>query len=392
MQPRSLYLHVPFCARRCPYCDFAVTATRRPPVAAWLDAVEAELAQVRHVRGWGILELDTVYVGGGTPSLLGADGMAALAERLKRHASWDPAAIEWTAEANPESFSREVAAEWRATGVNRLSLGIQTFSAAALRWMGRLHGAEGAAAAVRAARAAGFGNVSVDLIFALPSHLERDWTEDLRRALDLEPDHVSLYGLTAEPGAALGRWVREGRETMPPEDAYADEYMEAAETLAAAGFAHYEVSNFARRGMASRHNQVYWSDAPYLGVGPSAHSYVPPERWWNVRDWGEYAVRAGAGESVIAEREVVAADSARMERYWLGLRTEAGLDLRELNAAQHGLAGRWRDAGWARSQDGSRLQLTPAGWLLLDRIALELDSAALDVTAAGAPFSVVAGK
>ena len=392
MQPRSLYLHVPFCARRCPYCDFAVTATRRPPVAAWLDAIAAELAQVRAERGWSSLELDTLYVGGGTPSLLGSEGMAALAARLKRHAGWDPERVEWTAEANPESFTSEVATEWRAAGVNRLSIGIQTFSSAALRWMGRLHGADGAVQAVRTARAAGFDNVSVDLIFALPSHLGRDWTDDLRRALELEPDHVSLYGLTAEPGAALGRWVREGRESMPPEDAYADEYLEAAETLAGAGFEHYEVSNFARRGLASRHNQVYWSDAPYLGLGPSAHSYLPPERWWNLRDWAEYAARVNAGGSVIAEREVVAGDSARMEHYWLGLRTADGLDMRELSASQRDLVETWRDADWARSAEDGRLRLTPAGWLLLDRITLELDSAALDVNATGAPFSVVAGK
>src|SRR5690606_10975228 len=271
----------------------------------WLDAIEAELRLHVERAGLGRLALDTVYVGGGTPSLLGVGALPALLDRIGEHADIAPEA-EITAEANPESFTPALARDWRAAGINRVSLGAQTFHEAALRWMGRLHGADGPARAMAAAREAGIDNVSVDLIFGLPDRLGRDWGADLEGALRLEPEHVSLYGLTAEPGAPLGRWVAEGRERLPDEDEYGAQYLLAAarltaagmgrwvaegrerlpdedeygaqyllaaERLTAAGFRHYEVSNFALPGRESRHNQVYWSGAAYLGLGPGAHSY-----------------------------------------------------------------------------------------------------------------------
>ena len=179
-------------------------------------------------------------------------------------------------------------ADWRRAGVNRVSLGVQTFHAPALKWMGRLHGPEGAAKAMDAARLAGFDNVSVDLIFGLPARLGRDWGADLFRALALEPEHVSLYGLTAEAGAPLGRWVKEGRESLAAEDRYADEYLLAHERLTAAGFEHYEVSNFGLPGRRSRHNFTYWTGAPYAALGPGSHAFYPPLRRWNVRSWDDY--------------------------------------------------------------------------------------------------------
>jgi oxygen-independent coproporphyrinogen-3 oxidase len=374
MMPRHLYLHVPFCLRRCPYCDFAVQPTRRPPVADWLDAVIAELAQAAEAGAWTPpLRLRTLYVGGGTPSLLGSGGMAALRERLEEQGvGWDEATIEWTAEANPESFTRELARDWRDAGVNRLSIGVQTFHAPALRWMGRLHGAEGARAAVEAARSASFDNVSLDLIFALPARLERDWDDDLRQALALEPAHLSLYGLTAEKGTPLGRWVAEGRETMPDEDAYAAEYLRAVERATAAGLRQYEVSNFARPGYESAHNAAYWSGAPYLGLGPGAHSFLPPVRAWNRRDWAGYRDDVRAGRRPRVEEETVGGAQARLERHWLGLRTAAGLPWAELSSSQGARVVRWESEGWAM-RDAGRVHLTPRGYLLLDRLAVELD-------------------
>jgi oxygen-independent coproporphyrinogen III oxidase len=182
--PRSLYVHVPFCVRRCSYCDFAVQATPEAPVTPWLEAVTGELRLLSREQRWSApLELDTVYVGGGTPSMLGTGAMAAMRAGFAPLARWDPAAVEWTAEANPESFTLDLARDWREAGVNRVSLGVQTFHEPALRWMGRMHGAEGPARAMAAARGAGFENVSVDLIFGLPSRLGRDWSDDLDRAL-----------------------------------------------------------------------------------------------------------------------------------------------------------------------------------------------------------------
>lgn len=389
MTPEFLYVHVPFCLRRCGYCDFAVTATRSAPVDAWLSAIEAELALRRGRGDWtGTLPLRTIYVGGGTPSLLGTGAMRRLADVLARFAAWSDA-VEWTAEANPESFTPEVARDWAAAGVNRVSLGAQTFHEPALRWMGRMHGAEGPGLAVAAALDAGLTNVSVDLIFGLPERLGRDWGADLDAALALEPAHVSLYGLTAEPGTPLGRWVAAGRERLVDEDRYAAEFLLAAQRLPAAGYEHYEVSSFARPGLTSVHNRAYWQHRAYVGLGPGAHSLLPPVRSWNVRDWAEYRRRLEHGGAVEEGREVLGPADIALEAAWLGLRTDRGVPLSGLTPRQLELVTAWSAEGLA-TLDGSRpvpgrtaggigaeggsVRLTAEGWLLLDRLAVELES------------------
>jgi oxygen-independent coproporphyrinogen III oxidase len=386
VKPEHLYVHVPFCLRRCVYCDFAVTATSAAPIDAWLAAVAAELQQRRDAEGWASpLRLRTIYIGGGTPSLLGTDGMTRLAEVLTRVASWGTD-VEWTSEANPESFTAGLAAEWVKAGVNRLSLGAQTFHEPALRWMGRLHGAAGPARAVAAAREAGLDNISVDLIFGLPDHLGRDWAMDLGLALELRPAHVSLYGLTAEPDTPLGRRVQEGREQLAGEDRYAAEYRLAATRLRAAGFDHYEVSNFARPGCESRHNQAYWRHRAYLGLGPGAHSFLPPVRSWNVREWAEYSQRLADGRTVAEGSETLHDAELTMETIWLGLRSTDGLRTGALSGAQQALADSWAATGLAE-RSGERLRLTVEGWLLLDRLAVELEARAVDVPRAVQPHS-----
>ncbi len=389
MKPESLYVHVPFCLRRCGYCDFAVTATRRPPLTSWLDAIEAELRGALARHGWEGLRLRTLYVGGGTPSTLGVGAMAELRRRLARHVDL-AGDVEWTVEANPESFDASLAADWRRAGVGRVSLGVQSFDEATLRWMGRLHGAEGPARAVAAGRAAGIASISLDLIFGLPERLPRDWRGDVERLLSLDPDHVSLYGLTAEPATPLGRSVREGREAMPAEERYGAEYLEAAARLEGAGFEHYEVSNFARPGQRSRHNAAYWDGSPYLGLGPGAHSFVPPRRWWNTRDWAAYRGRALKGGDAVEGTESLDEEASRLEHAWLGLRTREGVARAEWPAAEASLLPMWLERGWAH-RDGSRIRLTPAGWLLLDRLSVELAECgrrgALDARSGGAAHS-----
>jgi oxygen-independent coproporphyrinogen III oxidase len=373
VNPEYLYVHVPFCARRCGYCDFAVTATSHAPMDLWLDAVAAELEERSGREQWASpLRLRPIYVGGGTPSMLGTGAMARLAAILRRYAEWDDS-VEWTVEANPESFNAGLAADWASAGVNRISLGAQTFHEPALRWMGRLHGPDGPATALDAARAAGFENVSIDLIFGLPARLGRDWQDDLDRTVALDPAHVSLYGLTAEPATPLGRWVKDGREVLADDDRYATEYLAAVDTLGAAGFRPYEVSNFCKPGRESRHNRAYWRHLPYLGLGPGAHSFLPPVRSWNVRDWGEYRQRLAAGRSAEEGRERLSADDVALETVWLGLRSDDGLGTSGLAPAQRGLVAGWLDSGLATSTAG-RLRLTPHGWLLLDRLAVELES------------------
>lgn len=370
MKLEHLYLHVPFCLRRCSYCDFAVTATREPPIEAWLEAIGLELERQLEAGPWARpVVLRTLYIGGGTPSLLGAGGMEALAERLARQVSFAPD-VEWTAEANPETLTTGLAREWRSAGVNRISLGVQSFDERVLRWMGRLHGSEGPGRAVAAARWAGIEDVSIDLIFGLPERLGRDWSADLERALALEPTHLSLYGLTAESATPLGRWVAEGRESLASEEAYEREYLEAAARLSAAGFVHYEVSNFALPGRESWHNGAYWRGVPYLGLGPGAHSYAPPRRYWNVRDWLDYRSRLVSGGLGVEAGEEVLGGAAALERTWLGLRTRGGLE--GLSERQEVLAGSWEQAGLARREEGV-LTLTARGWLQLDRLAVEMD-------------------
>ena len=369
---RSVYVHAPFCARRCFYCDFAVKVASAD-CDAWLGALTAEIRALER-EGAFVLDdtLDTLYVGGGTPSLLGAQAMEGLLTVIGEERLRD-SDLEWTAEANPESFTQEVAKGWRCAGVNRISLGIQSFHAPSLQWMGRLHGADGARSAVQIARAEGFTNLSVDLIFGLPAHLERDWERDLAHTLSLEPDHVSLYGLSAESATPLGRAVAEGRETLPSEDQYEQEYLLAVDRLAEAGYEAYEVSNFARPGFASRHNSVYWSGEPYVGLGNGAHSYRHPVRRWNLRDWDAYrAGTEGLGPPVDDEEELEVGE-VRLERIWLGLRTRRGISLRDLPSSARDRAARWVESALAVAE-GNVVRLTPRGWLVMDRLTVEIEA------------------
>jgi len=366
----TVYVHAPFCQRRCVYCDFAVQVRGSGGAGEWLEALRMELETVERE---GLLRLadtlSTLYVGGGTPSLLGAGAMAGLADALGS-ARLAPDDLEWTAEANPESFTSEVAAAWREAGTNRLSLGVQTFDERALRWMGRLHGSAGGARAVETAREAGFENLSVDLIFGLPAHLGRSWSDDLDRALELDVPHVSLYGLSVEPDTKLGRDVAAGREPGVDEDRYADEFLMASETLTRAGYVQYELSNFARPGFESRHNARYWDGTPYLGLGNGAHSFAPPVRRWNVRGWETYRSRVLAGRSAEAEREAVTGERTELEEVWLGLRTRRGIPAPAPGSGRALIVARWVREGLA-VLDGPRVRLTPEGWLLLDRLAVD---------------------
>ena len=370
----SIYVHAPFCARRCFYCDFAVTVDREGRHDAWLKAITAEWHQIRREELFSFPEpLETLYVGGGTPSLLGTGAMDGLAGVIGRRLLSHPL-LEWTAEANPESLTPGIARAWREAGVNRVSLGVQSFHEPSLGWMGRLHGSAGAAEAVGTARRAGFRNVSADLIFGLPGHLGRNWADDLERVLGLGVEHMSLYGLTVEARTPLGRAVAGGRERVASEARYRDEYLEAVERLTGAGYLHYEVSSFALPGRESRHNAVYWSGRSWLGLGNGAHSFRKPLRRWNLRDWKEYSTSIARGDSAIAGHEVLDRAALRLERIWLGLRARRGVSLASIPGSAAAVTERWIRKGWARAGAG-RLRLTVEGWLLLDALAIELDDA-----------------
>ena len=251
MPPNHLYVHVPFCARRCSYCDFSIAVRSTTPVDDYLNAIRTEAGQVIG-ESWA---LDTVYLGGGTPSRLGGAGIARLMSIVRERAHINQGA-ELTIEANPDDVTREAADAWAQAGVNRVSLGAQSFDEGVLAWMHRVHTAAQTGQAVRTLRDAGIEDVSLDLIFNLPTHLDRDWETDVAMALDLAPTHVSLYGLTVESHTPISRWADRGAVVEGTDSQYAEEFLYAHDAMASAGFDHYEVSNFATPNHCSRHNSA----------------------------------------------------------------------------------------------------------------------------------------
>lgn len=365
-RPRHLYIHVPFCARRCAYCDFSIAVRSTVPHAEYADALRREL-DIRCAPDvpW---ELDTVYLGGGTPSKLGTAGIERVLDLVRADATLTPGA-EVTIEANPEDVTRDAARAWRAAGVNRVSLGVQSFDDAVLSWMHRTHDAAAVPRAVDALRAAGIRNYSLDLIFALPAAVTRSWESDVARALELAPAHLSLYGLTIEPHTVLGRREARGELEESPDERYEREFLHAHDALGEAGFEHYEVSNFGRPGLHSRHNSAYWAGVPYAGLGPSAHEFDGAVRQWNVSAYADWLRRLRAGADPVAGRETLSAQNRVAEAVYLGLRTQGGLALEQGETAR---IEPWIDAGWARLAADGRLVLTPMGWLRLDSLAATL--------------------
>ena len=339
------------------------------PLDDYVNAVRAEL--LLRFPGAEPWELDTLYLGGGTPSRLGGDGVARLLDVLRARVRLAPDA-EVTLEANPDDVTAEGVSAWRAAGVNRVSLGVQSFDDRALAWMRRPHDGARAASAVDMLRAGGIDNVSLDLIFALPATLGRAWEDDLARALAFAPSHVSLYGLTIEHATPLGRWVARGEVAEAPEERYEAEFMRAHEVMTQAGFEHYEVSNFARPGRRSRHNWAYWSGAAYVGIGPAAHGFDGARRRWNVAAYEQWRRRLAAGEDPVAGTEALTDENRLTEAVYLGLRTAAGLRLsgEELSSVRP-----WIRAGWASIEDDARLILRAPGWLRLDALTQSLTAA-----------------
>ena len=311
--------------------------------------------------------VDTIYLGGGTPSRLGADGIRRVLDVVAgRFPPSDDAEI--TIEANPDDVDDAAVAAWKIAGVNRVSLGVQSFDDRALTWMHRTHDSARVIQAAQVLADGGITNWSLDLIFALPPELERDWTRDLDRALELSPPHISLYGLTVESHTPIARWRDRGATVEGGEDAYEIEYLRAHEVLQEAGYSHYEVSNFGRPGFSSRHNGGYWTGASYVGLGPAAHGFDGAIRRWNEREYAAWLRLIEAGKDPVGGSEALTAENRMSEEVYLGLRTSDGLALRgaELAAVQP-----WVQSGWG-AIDGDRLRLSPTGWLRLDALASSL--------------------
>jgi putative oxygen-independent coproporphyrinogen III oxidase len=371
--PFGVYVHVPFCATRCGYCDFNTYTPGELATspATWLDTVRRELDLAARVLGEPV-PAETVFVGGGTPSLLGADGLAAVLDAVRGSLGVAPGA-EVTTEANPESTAPEFFAGIAAAGYTRVSLGMQSAAPHVLAVLDRVHTPGRPVAAAAQARAAGIEQVSLDLIYGTPGETYDDLAASLEAVLAAGVDHVSAYALVLEPGTALARRVSRGELPAPEDDVLAERYEQIDTALSAAGLHWYEVSNWAA-GPESRcrHNLGYWAGGNWWGAGPGAHSHVGGVRWWNVKHPARYAAALMAGCSPAAGREVLSPCERYTEQVMLGLRLADGLPLVELDALARAAADRAVSDGLLFATPVGRLVLTPRGRLLADAVVRDL--------------------
>ena len=373
--PLGIYIHVPFCRSKCSYCDFYSIATRDEKTCdTYISTVCA------HIKEAGALapgyRVDTVYFGGGTPSYLGAEGLATILTAVRRH--FDVAGdAEITFEANPDSITDKLLQRLRSEGFNRVSLGIQTDDDAILEHIGRPHNYAQAAAAAQRIRRAGFDNLSVDLIYGLPNQTLNGWAETLQHVLTLRPDHVSCYGLKVEPGTPLDQ-IKD-ISNLPDDDLQADMYLAAVEILGNKGYRQYEISNFARRGMVSRHNMKYWLGGEYLGFGPDASSDFAGKRFKIIRSLPKYVEGIKKGGQVLEEIEEIPLRERAGEYLMTRLRTTDGISREEyekqyllpFDPIEEGMK-KLQDHNMATQTPEGRWHLTPEGFLLSNSIIINL--------------------
>ena len=368
--PLGIYIHVPFCAARCGYCDFNTYVPSSPGQPS--EYVDAALLEISRARAeLGDRRVATVFIGGGTPTLLGAGELLRLLDGVQSAFGLLPDA-EVTTEANPESTGPQLLHALRAGGFTRISLGMQSASPHVLRTLDRVHTPGRATAAAIEAREAGFEHVSLDLIYGTPGETDTDWKRTLESALGAEPDHISAYALTVEHGTAMGRSVAAGRVPAPDDADQARRYAFADEYLSARGFDWYELSSWATSpGSRCRHNIGYWRSYDWWGIGPGAHSHVAGVRWWNVLRPAAYAQALSAGRSPSAGREVLSAAERSLEAVMLGLRERGGLALSSLSPS--GIRAAELEVYRRRVAivDGT-VQLTRKGRLFADAVVREL--------------------
>jgi len=370
----GLYLHLPYCRSLCPYCAFAKAPLHRAEPERLLRALAAEWKLARGAdSGWS--RPRTVFFGGGTPTALDVTILRRLFAWLRE--SFDLSQVrEWTVEANPEGLTREKLAVLREAGVDRLSLGIQSLEPGVLRFLGRIHSPERALEAIEDARHAGFRNISVDLMAAVPGETAEGFRRAVEALLALRVQHVSVYSLQIEPGTPLAGKAARGAFAPADDDAAAERYEDLARLLTPAGYAHYEVSNWALPGYASRHNQGYWVLRPYLGLGPGAHSFDGRERWRNEENVTRYYERLEAGSLPREDRAPISEREHAVERIMLGLRRARGLKRRSLEALAGASVTSWSTwaerAGALRLDPPGRIRPTERGLLLAQEIASDL--------------------
>ena len=323
-QTPGLYIHIPFCLSKCPYCDF-YSSTSLSALPLFLDALSREMEMYR-----GRFRLfDTLYVGGGTPSLLSPQQLESILIRIRDTFDVLPNS-EITVETNPADLNQPYLESMRETGVNRINIGVQSFDDEMLRFLGRRHSAKQAVSAIEASRNARFYNMGLDLIYGVPGQTINSWLDTLMQAVAFSPEHLSCYQLAVESKTPLGKRYRIGEFTIPGEDLQYEFFMKTSQVLEEAGYIHYEVSNFSKgEAHASRHNQKYWDHSPYLGLGPGAHSFQNNRRWWNHRSVDQYITAINAGHHPVEETETLTVEQLRLEALYLGLRTKRGILLED---------------------------------------------------------------
>ena len=376
----GVYLHVPFCTTRCGYCDFntytAAELGSAPGASrnSWADAAIAELRLARRVLGTADVPVSTIFVGGGTPSLLPSADLGRVVAAVRDEFGFT-SDIEITTEANPESAGPAWFDGLLDAGFTRVSLGMQSARQHVLAVLDRVHTPGRPAEAAAEARKAGFGHVNLDLIYGAPGESLVDWRASVDAAIDAGPDHVSAYALIVEDGTRLAARIRRGELPAPDDDDLADKYELADDALSAAGLRWYEVSNWATSDKAEcRHNELYWTGGHWWGVGPGAHSHVGGTRWWNVKHPAAWAARLASGDSPAHAREVLDAETRRVERVLLETRLAAGLDMGVLDAPGADAAGAMVAEGLIESEPATagRIVLTRSGRLLADGVVRRL--------------------
>ena len=372
--PLSLYIHIPFCKKKCPYCDFYSLFSQKKPAADYIQVLVKQIGQID-------APVSSIYLGGGTPSVLGVDLLGQLLKSLKRIIT--PSA-EFTIEVNPESFSKKLAKLFLANGVNRLSIGLQSFNDKKLIKLGRIHDCRKAQEAVYLAQSSGFKNINIDLIFGLWDERFPDWKKELQKAVSLPVKHISVYSLTYEKGTPLSKMLKKGLIKPLEDEAVAGMYEYAVDFLEGRGFKRYEVSNFARAGYLCRHNFSYWQNEPYIGLGPSAVSYIGGVRKKNIPDVKEYIARIRKKSSVIKSQEKLSNVQKAKETAALKIRTKEGISLEWfkeqtgfdfLRLEKASIAGlQEKELIDCEKKDGKikRVSLTKKGFLFCDIVSSEL--------------------
>jgi len=370
-QVSGLYIHIPFCLSKCLYCDF-YSSTSLSALPQFLDALSKEMA----MYGNRFNPFDTVYFGGGTPSLLRPEQLESVLVRVREHFDLMPN-TEITVETNPADLNRSYLESMREIGINRINIGVQSFDQEVLGFLGRRHSAKQAISAIKASRKAGFHNVGLDLIYAVPDQNIESWLDTLKQAVVFSPEHLSCYQLTLEAKTPLGKRFQAGEFSISGEELQYEFFMKTSQCLEDAGYIHYEVSNFAKgMKLASRHNQKYWDHSPYLGLGPAAHSFHHNRRWRNHRSVDQYITSINAGNLPVAETEILTTEQLRLEALYLGLRTKKGISFEDLkNRYQYDLLAdkkkmlnKLEEEGFISIRDG-HLCPTPTGLAVADSLS-----------------------